>query len=58
MTPEDAQQIPISLMALTVKDPAALPEDDPWWGNVLRERRVLKGAAPDQAKRRLAGAAA
>ena len=55
---EDAQQIRISLTALTAKDLAALPEDDPWWGNVVREGRVLKGAAPDQARRRLTRAAA
>jgi predicted nucleotidyltransferase len=55
---EDAQQIRISLTALTAKDLAALPEDDPWWVNVVRESRVLKGAAPDQARRRLARAAA
>jgi len=34
---EDAQQIRISLTALTAKDLAALPEDDPWWVNVVRE---------------------
>lgn len=55
---EDAQQIRISLTALTAEDLAALPDDDPWWVNVLREGRVLKGAAPDQAKRRLARAVA
>lgn len=55
---EDAQQIRISLTALTAKDLAALPEDDPWWTNVAREARVLKGAAPDQVRRRLARAAA
>jgi predicted nucleotidyltransferase len=55
---EDAQQIRISLTALTANELAALPEDDPWWANVVREGRVLKGAAPDQARRRLARAAA
>ena len=55
---EDAQQIRISLTALTARDLAALPDDDPWWVNVVREGRVLKGAAPDQARRRLARAAA
>lgn len=47
----DAHQIRISLTALTAKDLAALPDDDPWWVNVVREGRVLKGAAPDQARR-------
>ncbi len=55
---EDAQQIRISLTALTTKELAALPEGDPWWTNDLRDGRVLKGAAPDQTRRRLARAAA
>ena len=49
---EDAQQIRISLTALTTKELAALPEDDPWWTSLVGERRVLKGVAPDQARRR------
>lgn len=55
---EDAQQIRVSLTALTSKELAALPEDDPWWVNVVRDGRVLKGAAPDQTRRRLMRAAA
>lgn len=55
---EDAQQIRVSLTALTSKELAALPEDDPWWTNVVRDGRVLKGAAPDQTRRRLTRAAA
>ena len=55
---EDAQQIRVSLTALTSKELAALPEDDPWWTNVVRDGRVLKGAAPDQTRRRLTQAAA
>lgn len=55
---QDAQLIHISLRALTPKALAALPDDDPWWLKVEREHRVLKGAAPDQARRRLAPAAA
>lgn len=55
---EDIQQIRLSLTALTAKDLATLRDDDPWWTNVVREARVLKGAAPDQAKRRLARTAA
>jgi predicted nucleotidyltransferase len=49
---EDGQQLRISLTALTPKELAALPEDDPWWSDVVRDGRVLKGAAPDQARRR------
>ena len=55
---EDEQQLRISLTALTPKELAALPEDDPWWSDVVRDGRVLKGAAPDQAPRRLAKATA
>jgi predicted nucleotidyltransferase len=50
---EDAQQIRISLTALTAKELSALPETDPWWVNLVRDARVLKGAAPDQVRRRL-----
>jgi predicted nucleotidyltransferase len=55
---EDAQQIHISITALTAKELAALPEDDPWWSDVVRDGRVLKGSAPEQARRRLAKRAA
>lgn len=55
---EDGQQLRISLTALTPKELAVLPEDDPWWSDVARDGRVLKGAAPDQARRRLAKATA
>lgn len=55
---EDAQQIRISLTALTAKELAVLPENDPWWVDVVRDGRVLKGAAPDQTRRRLARVAA
>lgn len=55
---EDAQQVRISLTALTPKEFAALPHHDPWWTNVVRDGRVLKGSAPEQARRRLAKAAA
>jgi predicted nucleotidyltransferase len=51
---EDEQQVRISLTALTPKELAALAEDDPWWSDVVRDGRVLKGPAPDQARRRLA----
>lgn len=55
---EDEQQIRISLTALTAKELAALPEDDPWWVNVVRDSRVLKGVAPAQARQRLLKVAA
>lgn len=55
---EDAQQIQISLTALTPREFAALPDDDPWWSGIVRDGRVLKGPAPEQARRRLAKGAA
>ncbi len=55
---EDAQQIRASLTALTSNELAALPEDDPSWANVVRDGRVVKGAAPDQTRRRLTRTAA
>lgn len=55
---EDAQQVHISLTALTPDELAALAQDDPWWLNLVREGRVLKGPAPEQARRRFAKVAA
>jgi predicted nucleotidyltransferase len=55
---EDAQQLNISLTALSPKELAALADDDPWWRDVVRDGRVLKGAAPEQARRRLSKMAA
>lgn len=55
---EDAQQVRVSLTALTPREFAALPDDDRWWSEVVRDGRVLKGPAPEQAKRRLARRAA
>jgi len=55
---EDGHQLRISLTALTPKELAALPDDDPWWSDVVRDGRVLKGPAPEQARRRLARVAA
>jgi len=53
---EDVHQVHISLAALTPRDLAALPENDPWWCDVVRDGRVLKGPAPRQARQRLAKA--
>ena len=55
---EDQQQLHISLTALTPEDLAVLRDDDRWWSDVVRDARILKGPAPDQARRRLAKAAA
>lgn len=51
---EERQQIRISLAALTPRELATLPDDDPWWLDVVRDGRVLKGSAPEQTRRRLA----
>jgi predicted nucleotidyltransferase len=55
---ENEQQVHISLTALTPKELAALPDDDRWWSDVVRDARVLKGSAPEAAKRHAAKAAA
>lgn len=55
---EDEQQLNISLTALTPKELAALPDDDRWWSDVVRDARVLKGSAPEAAKRQVAKAKA
>ncbi len=53
---EDEQRLRISLTAVTPKELASLAQDDPWWSDVVRDGRVLKGSAPEQARRRLAKA--
>lgn len=58
MSLEDEQQVRISLTALTPKELAALPDDDRWWSDVVRDARVLRGSAPEAAKRHVAKAAA
>ncbi|MCO5122087.1 MAG: nucleotidyltransferase domain-containing protein [Burkholderiaceae bacterium] len=55
---EDEQALRISLTVLTPEELAAVPEDDPWWSDVVRDGRVLKGSAPDQVRRRLVRAIA
>jgi predicted nucleotidyltransferase len=55
---EDEQQVRISLTALTPKELAALPDNDRWWSDLVRDARVLKGSAPEGAKRQVAKAAA
>ena len=58
MTLEDEQQVRISLAALTPDELAALPDDDRWWSDVVRDARVLKGASPEAAKRQVSRKAA
>jgi predicted nucleotidyltransferase len=54
ITLEDEQQVRISLTALTPRELAALPDNDRWWSEVVRDARVLKGSPPEAAKRRVA----
>lgn len=51
---EDREHLRISLTALTPAELAALPDEDRWWVDVVRDARVLKGLAPEAEKRRLA----
>jgi len=44
---EERQHIAISLTALTQDELAKLDDTDPWWSDVVRDGRVLKGADPD-----------
>ena len=55
---EDEQQVHISLTALTPRELAALPDDDRWWSDVVRDARILKGSAPEAAKRQAMKASA
>jgi predicted nucleotidyltransferase len=52
---EDQQQLRISVTALTPEELAALPEGDRWWSDVVRDARVLKGSAPEAARRQANG---
>jgi predicted nucleotidyltransferase len=54
----DEQQVHFSVTALTPKDLAAIPDHDRWWSDVVRDARILKGPAPDAAKRKVAKVAA
>jgi predicted nucleotidyltransferase len=49
MPVEDEHHIRVSLTGLTPEELAALPDGDPWWSDVVRDARVLKGSAPDVA---------
>ena len=46
-----AQQLEISVVALTPSELAALPPDDQGWTGVIEDGKVLKGVAPQVAKR-------
>jgi predicted nucleotidyltransferase len=47
MPVEDELHVRVSVTALTPADLAALPEDDRWWSEVVRDARVLKGDRPE-----------
>lgn len=52
MPVEDEHHVHISLTGLTAGELAALPQGDPWWADVVRDARVLKGSAPQAAMSR------
>ena len=44
---EDEWRVRVSVTALTSQDLAAVQDGDPWWCNVVRDARVLKGGRPE-----------
>ncbi len=44
----DSLNVHFSPVVLTPAELAHLPEDDPWWSNVRRDAKVLKGGSPGQ----------
>lgn len=42
----DRLNVHFSAVVLTSAELAHLPEDDPWWSNVRRDAKVLKGGSP------------
>lgn len=58
MSLEDEQQVHFSVTSLSPADLAAISDDDRWWSDVVRDARILKGSAPDAAKRQVAKEAA
>ena len=58
MSLEDEQHVHFSVTALMPKDLSAIPDNDPWWANVVRDARILKGSAPEAAKHQVAEAIA
>ena len=44
----DSLCVHFSAVVLTPGDVAKLPKDDPWWSNVVRDAKVLKGLAPNK----------
>lgn len=44
----DRLNVHVSAVVLTPAELAHLPADDPWWSNVRRDAKVLKGGSPGQ----------
>ena len=44
---EDELKVHLSVTALTAQDLAALQDGDPWWSDLVRDARVLKGGRPE-----------
>jgi len=53
MKMEDALGVNVSVSALTPKEIAALPANDAWWADVVRDARVLKGDRPETEMKRV-----
>lgn len=53
----DRLQVHFSAVVLTPADVAKLPQDDPWWDEMTRHAKVLKGVGPRQEAARCARSA-
>lgn len=54
----DKLGVAISAVVLTPADLARMPHDDPWWTQLVRDAKVLKGTAPEAEVARAVKAAA
>ena len=53
----DRLNVHFSAVVLTPAEVAKLPKDDPWWSDILRDGKVLKGLAPSKEAMRCARSA-
>lgn len=53
----DTLGLPISAVVLTPEELAAIHKDDPWWTDVVRDAKVLKGLSPAKEAARCARSA-
>jgi predicted nucleotidyltransferase len=50
----DALHVPVSAVVLRPSDIAGMPAHDRWWGEVVRDARIVKGVGPEQEAARCA----